>query len=36
MIYRDTPTHGWVHGLLDGWVVQLVNGRSQVILLNIE
>ena len=34
--FRDTPTHGWVHGLLDGWVVQWVNGWGQVILLNIE
>ena len=36
MICRDTPTHGLVHGLLDGWVVHWVNGRGQVILLNIE
>ena len=26
IICRDTPTHGWVHGLLDGWVGQWVNG----------
>ena len=36
MICGDTPTHELVHGLLDGWVVQWVNGRSQVILLNIK
>ena len=35
-LYRDTPTHGWVYGMLDGWVVQWVNGWGQVILLNIK
>ena len=24
MICRDTPTGGWVHGSLGGWVVQWV------------
>ena len=27
MICRDTPTHGWVHGLLIGWVVQWSMGQ---------
>ena len=36
IICRDTPTHGWVHGLLLGWVVQWVNGWGQIILLNIK
>ena len=31
MICRDTPTHGWVHGLFDGWVVQWASGWGQVI-----
>ena len=29
MIYGDTPTNGWVYGLLGGWVGQWV-GACQI------
>ena len=37
MIFRDTPTHGWVYGWLCGWVGQLVgSGQMTKNLINLD
>ena len=37
MICSDTPTHGWVGGLLGGWVGQWVgSGQMTKILINVD